>query len=149
MRPRIRIPHLLRDPPSNAHTHDRLTGSSDGIVRVVQLHPNKLLGVVGAHDDFPVERMRYSRDRQLLGTSSHDNVVRMWEVGFLFEPDDAEGDDAMAEGGAAAAAAEGGAGGGAGKGKGQGAQIFGAAGAPPAAANGGGGGGGGGFFDEM
>jgi hypothetical protein len=32
------------------------TGSSDGLVRVVQLHPNKLVGVVGEHQDFPIER---------------------------------------------------------------------------------------------
>ena len=32
-----------------------LTGSSDGLIRVVSIQPNKILGVVGDHDDFPVE----------------------------------------------------------------------------------------------
>ena len=35
-----------------------LTGSSDGLIRALQVHPNKLLGVLGSHDDFPVEGMR-------------------------------------------------------------------------------------------
>ena len=31
--------------------------SSDGLVRVVSIHPNKVLGVLGDHADFPVEGM--------------------------------------------------------------------------------------------
>ena len=37
-----------------------VTGSSDGLIRVVQIGPNRLLGVIGDHDDFPVERMASS-----------------------------------------------------------------------------------------
>ena len=35
-----------------------LTGSSDGLIRLCSIFPNKLLGVVGSHDDFPVEAMK-------------------------------------------------------------------------------------------
>jgi len=34
-----------------------VSGSSDGLVRVVSIQPNKVLGVLGDHDDFPVEGM--------------------------------------------------------------------------------------------
>ena len=34
------------------------TGSEDGVLRVVQVLPNRFLGVVGMHDDFPVEVMK-------------------------------------------------------------------------------------------
>lgn len=34
-----------------------ITGSSDGMLRVVQIHPNKLLGLIGEHDDYPIERL--------------------------------------------------------------------------------------------
>ena len=34
-----------------------VTGSNDGLVRVVSIQPNKVLGVLGDHDDFPVEGM--------------------------------------------------------------------------------------------
>ena len=66
-----------------------LTGSSDGLIRVVSLMPNQLLGVVGDHDDFPVETMRYSVDRTLVASLSHDLVVRFWDVScFLDDVDD-------------------------------------------------------------
>lgn len=40
------------------------TGSSDGMIRIVQILPNRLLGVVGEHSDCPVERMTLSPDRK-------------------------------------------------------------------------------------
>jgi WD40 repeat protein len=33
------------------------TGSSDGLVRLINVHPNTLVGVLGEHGDFPVERL--------------------------------------------------------------------------------------------
>jgi len=66
------------------------TGSSDGLIRVCSIHPNKLLGVVGEHQDFPVERIKLSRDKKLLGSCSHDNLVKFWNVQYLFEKDEEE-----------------------------------------------------------
>jgi WD repeat-containing protein 55 len=57
-----------------------LTGCSDGLIRVVSLHPNKILGVIGDHEDFPVEGLCASRDGNLLGSFAHDEVVRLWDV---------------------------------------------------------------------
>ena len=42
-----------------------LTGSSDGLIRIVQIQPNKVLGVLGDHDEFPVEGLR-KRGNKLL-----------------------------------------------------------------------------------
>eukprot|EP00047_Mylnosiga_fluctuans_P001972 m.222635 g.222635 ORF g.222635 m.222635 type:complete len:393 (-) comp10797_c0_seq1:820-1998(-) len=66
------------------------TGSSDGLIRVVGLYPNKLLGVIGDHDDFPVERIRLSGDRKLLGSCSHDRTVKFWNLDGLLEDDGRE-----------------------------------------------------------
>jgi hypothetical protein len=33
------------------------TGSSDGLVRLINIHPNTLVGVLGEHGDFPIERL--------------------------------------------------------------------------------------------
>jgi WD40 repeat protein len=57
-----------------------LTGSSDGIIRVVQVLPNRLLGVIGYHDDFPVERMSWSSNKMIIATCSHDNLIRIWDT---------------------------------------------------------------------
>ena len=67
-----------------------LTGSSDGLIRVVQIGPNRLLGVIGDHDDFPVERMAWSRDRKIIGSISHDYLVRFWDASILLDDDEEE-----------------------------------------------------------
>ena len=69
-----------------------LTGSSDGLIRVVALQPNKVLGIIGDHEDFPVEGMRCSRDSRILGSFAHDETVRFWDIS-MFADDDDEGDD--------------------------------------------------------
>ena len=71
-----------------------LTGSSDGLIRVVGVQPSKLYGVVGDHGGFPLERMRWSADRSLIGSLSHDAVVRFWDVSYLHEDDDDEEEEA-------------------------------------------------------
>jgi hypothetical protein len=44
-----------------------VTGSSDGIIRIIGVLPNKMLGIVGEHSDMPVERMDLSADRSTVG----------------------------------------------------------------------------------
>ena len=70
-----------------------ITGSSDGILRLITVRPNKLVGVVGEHSDFPVERLAWSRDRSLVGSISHDLAVKLWDVRWLFDEDDDDGGD--------------------------------------------------------
>ena len=57
-----------------------VTGSSDGLLRVASLQPNKVLGVIGDHEGFPVEGMGASCDRTLLASFAHDETVRFWDV---------------------------------------------------------------------
>ena len=87
-----------------------LTGSSDGLVRVVAIQPNRVLGVIGEHNDFPVEGMCRSRCGNILGSYSHDDTLRFWDLS-MFEGDvddtvvdddefeDMEGDDRKVSGG--------------------------------------------------
>lgn len=67
-----------------------LTGSSDGIIRIVTILPNKMIGVIGEHADFPIERLAFSHDRTILGSASHDNTVKLWDVRYLHEDEDVE-----------------------------------------------------------
>jgi WD repeat-containing protein 55 len=69
-----------------------LTGSADGLIRVINIHPNKMLGLVGEHGEMPVERMDLSVGNQWLATASHDRSVKLWSVGYLWEEDDDEDD---------------------------------------------------------
>jgi len=61
------------------------TGSSDGLIRVVSILPNQLLGVIGEHEDLPIERLALSRDKKYIASCSHDNSVKFWNVSFFFE----------------------------------------------------------------
>ena len=70
-----------------------ITGSSDGLIRVVAIHPNKVLGVIGDHDGFPVEGIQASNDRKYLGSYSHDEVVRFWDISMFTEDDGTEFDE--------------------------------------------------------
>jgi WD40 repeat protein len=67
-----------------------LTGSSDGLVRAVQLLPNALLGVLGSHEGFPVEALGWSAGRKMVGSLSHDEYIRLWDGSFLKDGDDDE-----------------------------------------------------------
>jgi hypothetical protein len=86
---------------------------SDGLIRVVGLQPNKIIGisiiivppliiywhmnncvfsstylpkgVIGDHEDFPVEGIRRNKDNFLLGSFSHDEVVRFWDITMFAE----------------------------------------------------------------
>ena len=72
-----------------------LTGSSDGLIRVVQLGPDSLLGLAGDHDGFPVEVLKYAGKNRYVVSASHDAVLRFWDLSYLWESDsDTEGSDA-------------------------------------------------------
>ncbi|ORZ41343.1 WD40-repeat-containing domain protein [Catenaria anguillulae PL171] len=66
------------------------TGSSDGIVRICSVLPNKLLGVIGHHEEFPIENLAVDRNRRWLASSSHDATVKFLGLGFM---DDCDGSD--------------------------------------------------------
>jgi WD repeat-containing protein 55 len=71
------------------------TASCDGMIRLVQIQPNKLLGVIGEHGEFPIEGLRKSADNTILASLSHDHCVKLWDIRFLYEEDD-DADDAKA-----------------------------------------------------
>ena len=68
-----------------------LTGSSDGLIRVLNIQPNKMLGVLGEHSNFDIERIVFCPDKSCLASISHDNDIKLWNAGLLLE-DDSESD---------------------------------------------------------
>lgn len=45
--------------------------------------PNRFVGTVGEHKDFPVERMRISSDGNTLASCSYDQSIKFWDVSHL------------------------------------------------------------------
>eukprot|EP01105_Mastigella_eilhardi_P027291 TRINITY_DN8346_c0_g1_i1.p1 TRINITY_DN8346_c0_g1~~TRINITY_DN8346_c0_g1_i1.p1 ORF type:complete len:482 (-),score=162.94 TRINITY_DN8346_c0_g1_i1:139-1584(-) len=75
-----------------------LTGSSDGIIRVVQVKPFKFVGVLAEHGNgMPIERLRVDKDHRFLASTSHDECVRFFGVEELFQ-DSGEADEGEEEG---------------------------------------------------
>ncbi|KAL6076827.1 WD domain repeat-containing protein 55 [Balamuthia mandrillaris] len=66
------------------------TGSSDGLIRIVSIQPNGLLGLVGEHGELPIECLRLSHDKRWMASTSHDSCVRFFDVAYLYSDD---GDD--------------------------------------------------------
>lgn len=72
--------------------HDTvLTGSSDGLIRVIQLFPHKLLGIVGDHNGMPIECI--VRKGALVASIGHGNECKLTNLAPLFEEGDIEPDD--------------------------------------------------------
>ncbi|KAJ1833890.1 WD domain repeat-containing protein 55 [Coemansia sp. RSA 2711] len=61
-----------------------VTGSSDGLLRIVQLFPHKLIGVAGDHQALPAEKVVLSHDQQWLASCSHDHTVHFWDIGYIY-----------------------------------------------------------------
>jgi WD40 repeat protein len=78
-----------------------ITGSSDGLIRVVQIQPNKVLGIIGDHEGFPVEGICASNDKKQLGSFAHDEIVRFWDISMFAEDTsgiEEDDDDSWSEG---------------------------------------------------
>ena len=83
-----------------------LTGSSDGIVRLVSVHPNKVVGVVAEHDDEAgIESLAVDATGHTLATCAHDQTIRLWDVAYVHEEDEGsedgggdDGDDSDSDG---------------------------------------------------
>ena len=73
------------------------TGSSDGLVRLVQILPNKLLGAVADHSTYPVERLALSSDGRWLASASHEEGIKMTDIAdALVDSDDEDGQEEAA-----------------------------------------------------
>lgn len=67
-----------------------VTGSSDGIIRVLSIQPHNLLGVLAQQDDGGCERLALSGDQEMLATTSY-GILRVWATSCLNEEDTGEG----------------------------------------------------------
>ncbi|RKP20513.1 WD40 repeat-like protein [Rozella allomycis CSF55] len=77
-----RFPH---HPPSiqclKAVDHSRaLTGAADGVIRLIEVLPNRIIKAIGIHGDDPIEGMAVSSDASFVATISHDSFVKFHDI---------------------------------------------------------------------
>ncbi|KAG8216026.1 WD40-repeat-containing domain protein [Butyriboletus roseoflavus] len=74
-----------------------LTGSSDGLLRAVQLFPTKLLGVVADHGSFPIERIVVDQNGEgrWVGSAGHEDTLKMTDLKDIFEDEDVNDDQEL------------------------------------------------------
>ncbi|EIN14495.1 WD40 repeat-like protein [Punctularia strigosozonata HHB-11173 SS5] len=72
-----------------------LTGSSDGLVRAVQLFPTKLLGIVADHGEFPVERVVVDQagEGEWVASVGHEEGVKLTHLREVFEDENEDEQD--------------------------------------------------------
>ncbi|XP_036381142.1 WD repeat-containing protein 55 [Megalops cyprinoides] len=57
--------------------------SMDGVIRAINLLPNRVLGSVGQHVGEPIEQIARSGDAHFLASCAHDQRVKFWDVSGL------------------------------------------------------------------
>ncbi|XP_021726284.1 WD repeat-containing protein 55-like [Chenopodium quinoa] len=68
------------------YDEDRLiTGSSNGLISLVGILPNRIIQPIAEHSEYPVERLAFSHDKKLLGSISHDNTLKLWDMDELLQ----------------------------------------------------------------
>ncbi|XP_034149178.1 WD repeat-containing protein 55 isoform X1 [Esox lucius] len=59
--------------------------STDGVIRAVNLLPNRVLGCIGQHVGEPIEQIACSRDSHFLASCAHDQMIKFWDISSLRE----------------------------------------------------------------
>ncbi|XP_068636648.1 WD repeat-containing protein 55-like [Aristolochia californica] len=57
-----------------------ISGSEDGVIRLMGILPNRIIQPIAEHSEYPVERLGFSHDRKFLGSISHDQMLKLWNL---------------------------------------------------------------------
>nr|XP_056718268.1 WD repeat-containing protein 55 [Euleptes europaea] len=59
------------------------TGSTDGVIRAVNILPNRVIGSVGQHIGEPIEQLAKCPTSPFLASCGHDQKVKFWDISSL------------------------------------------------------------------
>ncbi|RVW28276.1 WD repeat-containing protein 55 [Vitis vinifera] len=62
-----------------------ITGSENGLISLVGILPNRIIQPIAEHSEYPVERLAFSFDRKYLGSISHDQMLKLWDLDDLLQ----------------------------------------------------------------
>ncbi|PKU62710.1 WD repeat-containing protein 55 [Dendrobium catenatum] len=67
-----------------------ISGSEDGVIRLVGILPNRIIQPLAEHSEYPIEGLAFSYDRKFLGSISHDQMLKLWDVEELLNNNQTE-----------------------------------------------------------
>ncbi|KAF3787629.1 WD repeat-containing protein, partial [Nymphaea thermarum] len=62
-----------------------ISGCEDGVIRLLGVLPNRIIQPIAEHSDFAIEGLAFSHDRKFLGSISHDQMLKLWDLPCLLE----------------------------------------------------------------
>ncbi|CAK7349359.1 unnamed protein product [Dovyalis caffra] len=62
-----------------------ITGCENGLISLVGILPNRIIQPLAEHSEYPIEHLAFSHDRKFLGSISHDQVLKMWDLDDLLQ----------------------------------------------------------------
>ncbi|KAI4320340.1 hypothetical protein MLD38_033835 [Melastoma candidum] len=62
-----------------------ITGSENGMINLVGILPNRIIQPIAEHSEYPVEGLAFSHDRKYLGSISHDQTLKLWDLEDLLQ----------------------------------------------------------------
>ncbi|KAJ6801703.1 WD repeat-containing protein 55 [Iris pallida] len=62
-----------------------ISGCNDGLIRLVGILPNRIIQPLAEHSDYPIEGLAFSSDRKYLGSISHDQMLKLWDLQELLD----------------------------------------------------------------
>ncbi|CAD5179009.1 WD repeat-containing protein 55-like [Musa acuminata AAA Group] len=74
-----------------------ISGSEDGVIRLVGILPNRIIQPLAEHSEYPIERLAFSNDRKFLGSISHDQMLKLWDLQELLDNRQGTPEDQMVE----------------------------------------------------
>ncbi|XP_066502467.1 WD repeat-containing protein 55 [Hoplias malabaricus] len=57
--------------------------SMDGVIRAINILPNRVVGSIGQHVGEPIEAIACSRDMRFIVSSAHDQLIKFWDISSL------------------------------------------------------------------
>ncbi|KDP23875.1 hypothetical protein JCGZ_27144 [Jatropha curcas] len=62
-----------------------IVGTENGLISLVGILPNRIIQPLAEHSEYPIEHLAFSHDRKFLGSISHDQMLKLWDLDDLLQ----------------------------------------------------------------
>lgn len=70
-----------------------ITGTENGLINLVGISPNRIIQPIAEHSEYPIEGLAFSHDKKFLGSISHDEILKLWDLDDLLQNYQKDTDD--------------------------------------------------------